>query len=233
MSGISNELAQASGLGFAINLGNPVLAYQEDGQKEPGGISVSLARKIANELGLTPRFHPYPTAGSVVDDSAANLWDIAFLAVDPKREEQLAFTTPYITIEGTCLVLRSAGWKSVEEMDKSDVVINVGKGAAYDLFLTRYLKNATLNRCVSSQEAIDRFLAGEGDMAAGIRQPLVRAAKLNPDFVVLPDSFTTIRQAVCVPRAKPELFARVSALIERWLQNGELAELIERESRDF
>ena len=160
-------------LRFAINLGNAVLTKElPDGR--PGGITVELAHRIAAEWGRTAQFKTYPTAGKVVDDAQKGIWDIAFLAVDPQREEVLLFTQPYIQIQGTVLVNESSPWQSVAQMDKTGVVINVGKGAAYDLHLTRQLKNATLNRLSSSQAAIDAFLNGEGDMAAGGRQAVER-----------------------------------------------------------
>lgn len=215
-------------LRFAINLGNAVLAKElQDGS--PGGITVELAHKIATEWGRTAQFKTYPTAGKVVDDAQKGLWDIAFLAVDPQREEVLHFTQPYIQIQGTVLVNESSPWQSVAQMDKTGVVINVGKGAAYDLHLTRQLKNATLNRLSSSQAAIDAFLNGEGDMAAGIRQPLERTAAQHAGYRVLPDNFGQINQAICVPRGNEQRYQNLVALLTRWQAEGSVQQIIDRE----
>jgi len=215
-------------LRFAINLGNAVLAKElQDGS--PGGITVELAHKIATEWGRTAQFKTYPTAGKVVDDAQKGLWDIAFLAVDPQREEVLHFTQPYIQIQGTVLVNESSPWQSVAQMDKTGVVINVGKGAAYDLHLTRQLKNATLNRLSSSQAAIDAFLNGEGDMAAGIRQPLERTAAQHAGYRVLPDNFGQINQAICVPRGNEQRYQDLVALLTRWQAEGSVQQIIDRE----
>ncbi|WP_333849436.1 transporter substrate-binding domain-containing protein [Leclercia sp.] len=215
-------------LRFAINLGNAVLAKAlPDGN--PGGITVELAHRIAAEWGREAQLRTYPTAGKVVDDAQKGLWDIAFLAVDPQREEVLHFTQPYIQIQGTVLVNDSSPWHSVAQMDTTGVVINVGKGAAYDLHLTRELKNATLNRLASSQAAIDAFLNGEGDMAAGIRQPLARAAAEHPGYRVLPDNFGQINQAICVPRDNDERYQDLVALLTRWQAEGSVQQIIDRE----
>lgn len=215
-------------LRFAINLGNAVLAKElQDGS--PGGITVELAHKIATEWGRTAQFKTYPTAGKVVDDAQKGLWDIAFLAVDPQREEVLHFTQPYIQIQGTVLVNESSPWQSVAQMDKTGVVINVGKGAAYDLHLTRQLKNATLNRLSSSQAAIDAFLNGEGDMAAGIRQPLERTAAQHAGYRVLPDNFGQINQAICVPQGNEQRYQDLVALLTRWQAEGSVQQIIDRE----
>ncbi|WIL44336.1 transporter substrate-binding domain-containing protein (plasmid) [Pantoea agglomerans] len=212
-------------LRFAINLGNAVLAKTlPDGQ--PGGITVEIANKIAAQQGKVAQFVTYPTAGKVVEDATSDRWDVAFLAIDPKREEVLRFTRPYITIEGTVLVKEDSHWQSVSEMDQANVVINVGKGAAYDLFLTRELKQAALNRLASSQEAIDAFLNGEGDMAAGIRQPIVRAARENSGYRVLPDNFGQIFQAICLPHKKEKLFSEISHYLNKWQEDGAIDEII-------
>lgn len=220
-------MSAAKPLRFAINLGNAVLAKNlADGQ--PGGITPEIAGRIAAELGAKPQFVTYPAAGKVVDDAQNDIWDIAFLAIDPAREETLRFTQPYITIQGTVLVKAQSPWQSVAEMDKEGVVINVGKGAAYDLHLTRQLRFATLNRMASSQAAIDAFISGEGDMAAGIRQPLERAAAGHPGFRVLADSFVQINQAICVPRSRDGSYQRLVALLTQWQQDGSVQRMIDR-----
>ncbi|MCZ4061071.1 transporter substrate-binding domain-containing protein [Pantoea sp. LMR881] len=220
--------ATVNTLRFAINLGNAVLAKTlPDGQ--PGGITVEIASRIAAEMDATRQLITYPTAGKVVEDAQNDAWDIAFLAIDPKREEVLRFTQPYIAIQGTVLVKAESGWQSVEQMDKEGVVINVGKGAAYDLYLTRQLQHATLNRLSSSQAAIDTFLKGEGDMAAGIRQPLERATAENPGYRVLPDNFGQINQAICVARMNSKLHEKIANMLTQWQQDGSLQKIIDRE----
>lgn len=212
-------------LRFAINLGNAVLAsLTTDGQ--PAGITVELAKNIARHLHRRPVFITYPAAGKVVEDAGKGIWDIAFLAIDPKREDVLRFTRPYITIKGTLLVHAQSDWHSVSEMDQAGIVINVGKNAAYDLWLSRELHHATLNRLTSSQAAIDAFLSGDGDMAAGIRQPLEKAAQANPGFRVLPDDFTEIQQAICVAKADEHYFAAITQQLARLQEEGTLAQLI-------
>jgi len=222
----SFELANAGILSAAINLGNIVLARTEaDGR--PAGITVELAEKIACALNLSLSLKTYPTAGKVVDDAADNTWDVAFLAIDPMRDELLSFTAPYITIQGTLLVKIASPWHSVKEMDRVGMTINVGKGAAYDLFLSRTLKKATLSRFPSSQHAVDAFINGEGDMVAGVRQPLEQAMKQHGGFRVVNDNFTQIHQAVCVPKTKTALYARVYEMVQQWQADGSLNAIVE------
>lgn len=198
-------MASSSALRFAINLGNALLAKQlTDGSLQ--GLTVELARKIAEFCQQPERLLPYPAAKGIVDDASNNQWDIAFLAVDPARENELRFTSPYLTIDCTLLVRSCSGIHSVLEMDREGVTINVGKGSAYSLPLIRTLKHARLCEYPTTQQALNAFLAGKGDMVANIRQ-LLEAAALGQDSVcVLPDNYSQIQQAICVPRAVPHYY---------------------------
>jgi polar amino acid transport system substrate-binding protein len=164
---------------FAINLGNPVLATLLP-DNTPGGITAELAKKLAAECGCEARFVTWPTAGKVVDVALLDQWDIAFLAIDPAREDKLCFTPPYVTIESSVLVRNDSDIHSVQAMDRPGVTINVGRGAAYELYLIRTLRHAAMQQYATSQEAIRAFIAGEGD---GCRDPSAacqRGAGISP-----------------------------------------------------
>ena len=212
-------------LRFAINLGNPVLTIlSPDGS--PGGITVELAKKLATESQREARLVTWPTAGQVVDAALMDQWDIAFLAIDPARENKLRFTPSYVTIESSLMVKKESKIQSVQEMDREGSVINVGKGAAYELYLIRTLKHATLRQYATSQDAIQAFINGEGDMVAGIRQPLEKAARDNPQFRVLPDSFSQIHQAICVPRNATQHYEFICRCLFSWIADGTIAGMV-------
>ncbi|MDU1520388.1 MAG: transporter substrate-binding domain-containing protein [Klebsiella grimontii] len=217
----------SSALRFAINLGNALLAEQSaDGELR--GLTVDLARKIAHSCQFQERLKPYPAAKLIVDDAVNNQWDIAFLAVDPARENELRFTSPYLTIDCTVLVRRDSEVYSVQEMDREGMTINVGRGSAYSLPLTRTLKHARLCEYPTTQQALSAFLAGEGDMVANIRQLLKAAAQGQDSVRVLPESYSQIQQAICVPRVAPRYYERMETLVRQWRQDGTLAALIAR-----
>ena len=212
-------------LRFAINLGNPVLAIsQPDGS--PGGITVELAKKIAAASQREMQLITYPTAGKVVDDAGQDKWDVAFLAIEPAREDVLRFTSPYITIESSLLVRRDSPFQSVSERDAEGITINIGKGSAYGLFLQRTIQHATLREYPTSEEAIHAFMNGEGDMAASIRQALARAAQGDDRFRLLPDNMSQIHQAICVPRCASGAFERVNTLLAQWRTDGTIDDII-------
>ena len=98
------DLAPTGKLRAAINFGNPVLATRDPVTDEPGGISADLARELARRLGVPIEFVRYEQAGKVVDGLKSAAWDVCFLAIDPLRAADIAFTAPYVVIEGVYMV---------------------------------------------------------------------------------------------------------------------------------
>ncbi|MGQ7245336.1 transporter substrate-binding domain-containing protein [Salinicola sp. V024] len=211
-SALIEALAPDGQLRVAINYGNTVLAQRgENG--EPAGVSAVLARALAAELGVGVEFATFDGAGDVfaaIDDDA---WRIGFLARDPVRAEKIHFTDPYVVIEGTYLVPKAAPFEAVDELDRGDIRIAVGKGAAYDLYLTRALKHASLVRAATSAAAIELFVERQLDAAAGVRQPLTSYAAEHPGYRVLSGRFTAIEQCMAVP------VAQASEAVKRYIEN--------------
>lgn len=218
-------LAPHGTLRAAINLGNPVLAQRSEAGKL-GGVSVALAGALADQLGVALELVPFDAAGKVVAALEEGAWDIAFLAQDPKRAETICFTEPYVIIEGTYLVPEASSVACVGDMDQPGRRIAVGKGAAYDLFLTRIMQLAELVRAPTSAAAVDWFIEQGLDAAAGVRQPLVRFAEGTPGYRVLPDAFTEIRQAMALPRPSQNAVGMVEAFLKERKASGFVAEAL-------
>jgi polar amino acid transport system substrate-binding protein len=222
------ELAPNGRLRAAINFGNPVLANRHPQTGKPQGVSVDLARELARRLGVEVEFVTFDAAGKVVDALARSAWDIAFLAIDPVRAAQIAFTAPYVVIEGTYLVREQSPRRSVADFDRPGVRIAVGRGAAYDLFLTRTLKEAELVRADTSPGAIELFLERGLDAAAGVRQPLLAFAAHQSGFRVIDGCFTAIEQALGLPKGRDAGLAFLAHFIEEMKSGGFVAAALDR-----
>jgi ABC-type amino acid transport substrate-binding protein len=154
------DLAPTGTLRAAINLGNPVLASRDPATGEPCGVSVDLARELGVRLGVRGERVVFDAAGKVVDALRTGAWDVAFLAIDPKRALDIAYTPPYVEIEGAFLVRDDSPVRANADVDAPGVRVVVGEGSAYDLFLTRELKHATIVRAPTPDAVIEVFLAG-------------------------------------------------------------------------
>jgi len=222
------DLAPGGRLRVAINFGNPVLVQKDPATGAPRGVSAELAVELGRRLGVALELVPFDAAGKVVAALAQGAWDVAFLARDPGRATEILFTTPYLVIEGTYLVREEAAFRAVDELDRPGVRIAVGKGAAYDLFLTRTLQQATLVRSETSAGAVERFLAEGLEAAAGVRNPLCEFAGSHPGVRVLPGRFTAIEQAVATPRGRPAGHRYLEAFIEEQKASGFVAGALAR-----
>ena len=216
---VIDELAPNGVLRAAINFGNPVLAQKgPDGM--PQGVSVALAKALAEELGVRLEMVTFDAAGKVFSALEEGAWRIAFLAIEPVREEQIAFSEPYVIIEGTYLVAADSPYQTVEDLDQPGLRLAVGKGAAYDLFLTRTLKHAQLERAETSAGAVDLYVEQDLDAAAGVRQPLDAVAADSGKYRVIDGAFTSIRQAMAVPRGHDSGAAYGRDFVERKKAEG-------------
>jgi polar amino acid transport system substrate-binding protein len=196
---IAKELAPSGTLRAALNFGNPVLVQRDPATKEPRGVTVDLARELARRLNVALEFVPFEAAGKVFEGLKTNSWDIAFLAIEPVRAAEIAFTAPYVIIEGVYLVPKDSKLRTIEEVDRDGVRIGVNKGSAYDLFLTRTLKHAQLQR---GESGIELFRKERLDAAAGVKQPLAEYANSHPDVRIMDGRFMEIRQAMGTPRVR-------------------------------
>lgn len=225
---VVKDLAPTGKLRAAINYGNPVLAQRDEGSGELRGVSVDLARELARRLGVEVALVPFDAAGKVTDAARTGAWDIAFLAVDPVRAADIAFTSPYVIIEGTYMVRQDSPLRAIDDVDREGVRIAVGRGSAYDLYLTRAIKRAALVREPTSAAAIETFAKGGVDVAAGVKQPLVTFANANAGFRVMEGRFMAIEQAMGTPQARPAALAYLQDFVEEMKASGFIAEALAR-----
>ena len=113
----------------SINLGNPILA-KRDGAGQPAGVSVDLAREFARELDAELELVVFDAAGKSVDAVTNKQADIGFFAIDPVRGAGIAFTAPYVLIEGAYLVAQDSPLQSNDEVDRPGTRVACGKGSA-------------------------------------------------------------------------------------------------------
>ena len=158
----------------------------------------------------------------MTDDRA----DLCFLAVDPARATEVAFTAPYVVIEGVYVVPADSPLTSVSDVDRPGVRVGVKQGSAYDLYLTRTLEHATV---VRGAEGVDVFLEQGLEAGAGIRQPMEAYVATRPDLRVVGERFMQIQQAVGTTVARrPETVQFLRDLVEELKASGFVADALSR-----
>jgi polar amino acid transport system substrate-binding protein len=227
MTGVCEDLAPAGVLRASINLGNPVLAAGTPDQ--PTGVTVDIAREIARRLEVPLELVCFDAARKSFEALTTGRADICFLAIEPARAEEVAFTAPYVIIEGVFAVRRESSLLGVTNVDRAGVRVGVKRGSAYDLYLTRTLRHATI---VRGDEGVDVFLAEGLEAAAGIRQPITQFVAENPEFRVIDERFMEIRQAVGTTKTRhPDTVAYLHALVEDLKSRGFIADSLIRSNQ--
>jgi len=227
---IVKEFAPTGTLRAAINQGNTVLA-QKSPNGEALGITVDLARELAGRLGLPIELITFDAAGKVFEALKRGVWDIAFLAVEPVRAAEIDFTAPYVLIEGTYMVPKDSPLQKIEDVDRAGIRIAAATGSAYDLYLSRTTKNATLVRAPTGPEAIAMFVRDKLEACGGVKQPLVEFAARNPGVRVMDGRFMAIQQAMGMPKGRAKAHAYLKDFVEEMKANGFCAEALKRSNQ--
>jgi polar amino acid transport system substrate-binding protein len=201
-------LAPTGTLRATINVGNPILAGLEKATGEPRGVSVDIARELARRLGTPLECVVVAAAAKSVEAVVSGRADVGFFAIDPVRGADIAFTEPYILIEGCFLVRQDSPISDNGQVDTPQTRVAAGAGSAYDLFLSRELKRATIVRVPTSPAVVDAFVDQGLEVAAGVKQQLEGDAARHPGLRLIEEPFMVIRQAMGVAKARGDSAAQ-------------------------
>jgi len=219
---IVKAFAPTGKLRAAINQGNSVLVQKQADGSEPKGITIMLAKELGKRLDVPVELVLFNAAGEVFAALKEGKWDISFLAIEPVRAAEIDFTAPYVIIEGAYMVAKDSPLQTPADVDKNGIRIAVGKGSAYDLYLTRTIKNAEIVRASTGggRASIDLFLNDKLEVAAGVRQPIAEYAKTNPNVRVMPQRFMAIEQAMGMPKGRAAAVPYLKSFVEEMKASG-------------
>ena len=223
----ATQLAPSGTLRAAINFGNPILAGRSN-DGEPRGVSVDLARELGRRLGVPVELVPYQAAGRVVEGVKSLAWDVAFVAIDPLRGNEIDYSAAYVVIEGAYLVRRDSPIRSNAEVDRPGVRVAAARGSTYDLYLSRELRQAKIVYAATSQAVTDTFLAQNLEVAAGVRQQVQADALRLPGLRLLDGRFMVINQAMGIPKGRPGGLEYLRGFVEEMKAGGFVAQSLAR-----
>ena len=223
-SSLAAEFAPTGVLRASLNMGNPVLAHSRTATERPAGVSIDLARELARELGVEVRLLEFDTAARSVEALAAGDADIGFMAIDPLRANSIGFTAAYVQIEGAYLVPQESKITANEQVDQPGITIVVGAGSAYELYLSRNIKQAILLKVPTSEAVVATMVRDQLPVAAGVRQQLEADARRVGGLRVLDGRFMVINQAMAMPRGRSaQAQAFLADFVERMKRSGFVA----------
>jgi polar amino acid transport system substrate-binding protein len=225
---VISDLAPGGVLRAAINLGNPVLA--QGTSAAPAGVTVDIAGELGAQLAVPVDLICFDAARKSLEALVRGEADICFLAIEPARAAEIAFTAPYVVIEGVFVVPTDSAITALVGVDREHVRIGVKKGSAYDLFLSRTLRQASVLR---GEDGVGVFRQQGLDAGAGIRQSVSDFVASNPGFRIIDEPFMQIRQALGTTRTRaPGTVRFLAAAIEELKASGFIRDALRRSGQD-
>ena len=226
---IAEQLAPTGVLRAGINMSNFLLVTGRTESGDPDGVSPDMARALGERLGLPVKMVPFATPGELADAAADDAWDIGLIGAEPQRAEKIAFSLAYSEIEATYLVPPGSPIRSVEEVDRPGNRIAVSARSAYELWLSRNIKHAELVLAQGLGAAFQLFVDEGYETLAGLRPGLIGDVEKLPGARILDGHFSTVQQAIGVPRSRPgSAAAFVAEFVEEAKTSGLVASLIAR-----
>jgi polar amino acid transport system substrate-binding protein len=228
VSQIVAELAPTGVLRAGINMSNFLLVTSKSASGDPQGVSPDMAAEIARRLGVPVKYVQFDRPSKLADAAGTNSWDIGLIGAEPQRAEKITFTNAYCEIEATYLVPNGTTISSIAEVDRSGNRITVRRGAAYDLWLERNIKQATLLRSDSAEGPFDQFVNEKLEAYAALRPQLLTDVEKLPGSKILSGNFMTVQQAIGTAKPNTAGAKFLSEFVEEAKKSGFVAGLIEK-----
>lgn len=225
---VRTEMAPTGKLRVGTNHQNFLLVNPGSAFGNPSGIVPDLAAELGRRLNVPVEFVSYATAGATADAVTSGAWDVAFIAAEPQRAGQIAFSAAYLEIPVTYLVPPESKFRTIADVDKPGVRIVVSAKSAYDLYLSRNLKHATLERAPSIAAASELFRNGKFDAMVGLRTGLLADAEKMPGSRVLDGQVYPVQQSIGTPKNRQRSAAYLRLFVEDVKRTGIVSTAIEK-----
>jgi polar amino acid transport system substrate-binding protein len=221
------ELAPTGSLRVAVFTGNPLIGSRNQKTGEVSGITVTLAKSLAERIGVPVLVIEYTAINKVVEGASTGAWDIAVLGVDPARRNVIDYAPPHLTVDITYLVAPGSTIRTVADADRPGVRIAAARGGVPAIVLERTLRKAILVVAENEPAAFDMLRAGKVQAIAQNRSLLLDLAESLPQARVLDERLLAAELAIALPKARPAALAYVSQFVEQAKASGAIARAIE------
>ena len=215
-----SELAPSGKLRVAINHSNFLLVNPGSPHGAPKGIAPDIALELGKRLGVPVEFVSFDGAGKTADAIRDAQVDVGFIASEAERATVIEFSSAYLELPATYLVPAGSPIRSLAEVDRPGVRIAISGRSAYDLYLTRTLKNAQLVRAEGIPGSVKLFVDQKLDALAGLKPGLMADAQKLPGSRLLDGQFTAVQQSIGVPKKRAAAAKYLREFVEETLGPG-------------
>lgn len=221
-------LAPDGVLRVGLNTSNPLLVKPGGDPAAPRGIAPDVARLLALRLDAEPSFVGYDTPAQLTDAVGKGAWSVGFLAADPARSAEIAFSPAYLEIPAGYLAPPGSPLTSTQEVDRAGVRISVAAKSAYEFWLSRNIRHAKLVMAQGAPASYDVFVREHLEVLAGLKPMLLSEQRKFAGSRILEGRFTAVQQAIGVSKDHADSAAFLRTFVEDITRDGAVAEIIAR-----
>ena len=193
------------------------------------GFEIDLAKRLAEDLGVTAEFVP-AAYSNLLDDLLADRFDIIVsgMAITPARALVANFSIPvgesYVRLVASRE--KAAGIRTAAGFDRPDVTIGVRAGAIGEQIAKSAFPKAKIQPFEDVDAALDAILAGKvtAFVAKSPAPELLLAKDGNKLFLPLADPLARSREAFVVRKGDPDFLSFLDTWIRCQEDTGWLAE---------
>jgi polar amino acid transport system substrate-binding protein len=227
-SAITKQLAPNGVLTAGIYLGNFLLVTGKDNHGNPEGVSPDLARAIAKALNVKIQLMPFDTQGELVEAIAKGVCGIGLVGSDPDRAQKITFAPAYVEIEATYLVPPNSQLNTIKDVDAPGIRIASFEKSAYDLWLVRNIKNASLAHADTLDASVELFFNQRLDALAGLKTGLMKESVRLPGSKVLDGQFMAVQQGIATAKENLQAIEFLSRFVQSAKESGLIISFIQK-----
>lgn len=158
----------------------PFETIAPDGQ--PAGISVELARGLADKLGRPLKIENIPFTGLIPALKSGKIDAIiSSMTATPERAKAVAFSDPYLTTGLAALVPAASETSDLTLLDQPGRTIVVRQGTTGEVFARRNIRQASILNLEKENACVLEIVQGKADAFIYDQMSVFQNAKRNPE----------------------------------------------------
>ena len=226
----SERLAPTGRLRVGVYPGSPTSMVVDPATKQSHGVAHDLGQEFAKRLNVPLDYVTFQRVADIIDAIKKGDVDFTVSNATPARANDVAFSTPVLSIELGYLVPANSSISRADDIDRAGVRIGVTKGSTSERTLPARFKNAKIVPAESVKLAIGMFERGEIDVYATNKPTLFEMSDSMPGSRVLDGNWGLEHIAIAIPKGRDDARPFVETFVHDVQSNGLLNQIEQQAS---
>lgn len=206
-----------------------------DQQGNPSGVSVDMAKSLAEHLGRPLEIRNMSFDGLIPALKTGSIdLIISSMTATEERAKSIDFSDPYVNTELAILAGIDSGVSSVSDLNQPDRVVAVKLGTTGHVYAEKHLPEATLRILEKENACVLEVVQGKADAFVFDQLSVYQNGQRHPDTTrAILSSFQRESWAIGIRQGSPELKAEVNAFLKSFRAEGGFERLGDTYLGDF